>query len=92
MSADLIATFNQARTHPARCTAGNSACRAPATAIVRYTDNQGRPLRQRKLCDRHTDKLGASTPSVRSAKDEWSGGRRAAMSRAALHSAKVVVT
>ena len=39
-------------------------CRARATMLARYTDNQGRPLRQRELCDRHADWLKANRPNV----------------------------
>jgi hypothetical protein len=40
-------------------------CRAPAIKLARYTDGQGRPLRQRELCDRHADWLKANRPNVR---------------------------
>jgi len=39
-------------------------CRARATRLARYTDGQGRPLRQRELCDRHTDWLRANRSNV----------------------------
>jgi hypothetical protein len=39
------------------------ACRARATRLARYTDGQGRPLRQRELCDRHADWLKANRPN-----------------------------
>ena len=51
--------------YSARCGAGNHTCRASATRIARYTDNQGRPLRQRTLGDRHPSKLKANAPNVR---------------------------
>ncbi len=34
-------------------------CRVRATAIARYTDNQGRALHQRELCERHAAWLRA---------------------------------
>ena len=34
-------------------------CRARATMLARYTDGQGRPLKQRELCARHADWLKA---------------------------------
>ena len=37
--------------YSAQCTVRG--CRARATMLARYTDGQGRPLRQRELCDRH---------------------------------------
>lgn len=37
--------------YAARCTVRG--CEARATTIARYTDNQGRALRQRELCERH---------------------------------------
>jgi len=36
-------------------------CRAPATRLRRYTDNQGRPRRQRELCERM--RIGSSEPA-----------------------------
>jgi hypothetical protein len=39
-------------------------CRARATRLARYTDRQGRPLKQRELCDRHADWLKANRPNV----------------------------
>jgi hypothetical protein len=32
--------------------------------LARYTYNQGRPLRQRELCDGHADWLKAHRPNV----------------------------
>jgi len=32
--------------------------------LARYTDGQGRPLKQRELCDRHADWLKANRPNV----------------------------
>jgi hypothetical protein len=32
--------------------------------IARYTDDQGRPLKQRELCDRHAAWLKANRPNV----------------------------
>jgi hypothetical protein len=48
--------------YSARCTVRG--CRARATRLARYTDGQGRPLRQRELCDRHADWLKANLPNV----------------------------
>ena len=39
-------------------------CRARATMLARYTDGQGRPLRQREQCERHADWLKANRPNV----------------------------
>jgi hypothetical protein len=39
-------------------------CRARATRLARYTDGQGRPLRQRQLCERHADWLKTNGPNV----------------------------
>jgi hypothetical protein len=39
-------------------------CEARATMLARDTDAQGGPLRQRELCDRHTDWLRANRPNV----------------------------
>ena len=38
--------------------------RARATRLARCTDGQGRPLKQRELCDRHADWLKANRPNV----------------------------
>jgi hypothetical protein len=46
----------------AQCTVRG--CRARATRLARYTDGQGRPLKQRELCERHTDWLKANRPNV----------------------------
>jgi hypothetical protein len=43
--------------YPARCSVRR--CEARATMLARYTDNQGRPLKQRELCERHADWLRA---------------------------------
>ena len=40
--------------YSAQCTVRG--CRARATKLARYTDGQGRPLKQRELCDRHAEK------------------------------------
>lgn len=32
--------------------------------LARYTDGQGRPLRQRELCDRHAAWLKVNRPNV----------------------------
>lgn len=48
--------------YSAQCTVRG--CRARATMLARYTDTQGRPLRQRELCERHSDWLKANRPNV----------------------------
>ena len=48
--------------YSAQCTV--CGCRARATMLARYTDDQGRPLRQRELCERHADWLKANRPNV----------------------------
>jgi hypothetical protein len=48
--------------YSAQCTVRG--CRARATMLARYTDDQGRPLRQRELCDRHAAWLKANRPNV----------------------------
>jgi hypothetical protein len=35
-----------------------------ATMLARYTDGQGRPLKQRELCERHAAWLKANRPNV----------------------------
>ena len=47
----------------ARCSV--KPCPRVATAIARYLDNQGRPLRQRDLCDRHANVLKKREPNIR---------------------------
>ena len=55
-------------THPwPLCTVRS--CHARVTMLARYTDNQGRPLKQRELCDRHAAWLKANRPNVRSDPD-----------------------
>jgi hypothetical protein len=49
--------------YSAQC--GVRGCRARATMLARYTDDQGRPLRQRELCERHAAWLKANRPNVR---------------------------
>jgi hypothetical protein len=49
--------------YSAQCTIRS--CRARAAMLARYTDGQGRPLRQRELCDRHADWLKANRSNVR---------------------------
>jgi hypothetical protein len=49
--------------YPAQCTVRG--CRARGTTLARYIDGQGRPLRQRELCDRHADWLKANLKNVR---------------------------
>jgi hypothetical protein len=48
--------------YPARCYVRQ--CQARATTLARYTDHQGRPLRQRELCDRHAEWLKTNRPNV----------------------------
>jgi hypothetical protein len=43
--------------------------RARATRLARYTDGQGRPLKQRELCDRHTAWLKGNRPNVHDLRD-----------------------
>ena len=42
----------------------NSAKAGPRAMLARYTDSQGRPLKQRELCDRHAAWLKANRPNV----------------------------
>jgi hypothetical protein len=44
--------------YSAQCTVRG--CRARATMLARYTDGQGRPFRQRELCERHAAWLKAN--------------------------------
>jgi hypothetical protein len=56
----------------AQCTVRG--CRARAAMLARYTDDQGRPLRQRELCEQHADWLRANRPNIhdlRGAPDTW---------------------
>ena len=39
-------------------------CEARATMLARYTDNQGRPLKQRELCERHALWLKANRANI----------------------------
>ena len=48
--------------YAARCTVRG--CRVRATGLARYTDDQGRPLKQRELCERHAAWLKANRPNV----------------------------
>jgi len=48
--------------YSAQCTVRG--CRARANRLARYTDGQGRPLKQRELCERHADWLKANRPNV----------------------------
>jgi hypothetical protein len=48
--------------YSAQCTVRG--CGARATVLTRYTDGQGRPLKQRELCDRHADWLKANRKNV----------------------------
>jgi hypothetical protein len=49
-------------TYSAQCTVRG--CGVRATRLASYTGGQGRPLRQRELCDRHADWLKANRPNV----------------------------
>jgi hypothetical protein len=44
--------------YPARCSVRR--CQVRATTVARYTDDQGRPLKQRELCERHAEWLRAN--------------------------------
>jgi hypothetical protein len=48
--------------YSAQCTVRG--CCARATMLARYTDGQGRPLKQRELCDRRADWLKANRLNV----------------------------
>jgi hypothetical protein len=48
--------------YAARCSVQQ--CEARATTLARYTDNQGRPQRQREFCDRHAEWLKANRTNV----------------------------
>jgi hypothetical protein len=39
-------------------------CRTRGSVLARHSDSQGRPLRQRELCDRHANWLKANRPNV----------------------------
>ena len=52
--------------YSARCSVRG--CGARATMVARYSDGQGRPLRQRELYERH-DWLKANRPSVHDLRD-----------------------
>lgn len=49
--------------YDARCS--QRQCRERATVLARWTDNQGRPLRQRELCERHGQWLKDNVVGVR---------------------------
>jgi hypothetical protein len=49
--------------YSAQCTVRG--CRARSTRLARYTDDQGRPLWQRELCNRHSAWLKSNRPNVR---------------------------
>ena len=53
--------------YSAQCTVRG--CRTRATKLARYADGQGRPLKQRELCERHAAWLKANRPNVRSDPD-----------------------
>jgi hypothetical protein len=55
-------------------------CRAPATRLARYTDGQGRPLKQRELCERHADWLKANRPNVHDMRNDPDAREKAAKS------------
>jgi hypothetical protein len=57
--------------YSARCTV--CGCRARATMLARYTDGQGRPLKQRELCDRHAAWLKANRLNVHAVRREAQG-------------------
>jgi hypothetical protein len=48
--------------YSAQCTVRG--CGARGSVLARYTDDQGRPLKQRELCDRHADWLKANRKNV----------------------------
>jgi hypothetical protein len=48
--------------YPARCSIAQ--CHARATTLARDTDNQGRPLKQRELCERHAAWLKTKRPNI----------------------------
>jgi hypothetical protein len=52
---------------PARCSVLHR--QALATKLARYTDHQGRPLRQRELCNRHAEWLNANSTNVHDLRD-----------------------
>ena len=53
--------------YSAQCTVRG--CRVRASMLARYTDGQGRPLKQRELCARHADWLKANRPNVHDLRD-----------------------
>jgi hypothetical protein len=48
--------------YTAKCSAPE--CRRRATAILRYLDNQGRPVRQTEACDNHASALTAELMAI----------------------------
>jgi hypothetical protein len=48
--------------YSAQCTIRG--CGARATMLTRYTDDQGRPLKQRELCERHAQWLKENAVGV----------------------------
>ena len=54
--------------YSAHCTVRG--CRARASMIARYTDGQGRPLKQRDLCARHAAWLKANRANVHDLKSD----------------------
>jgi hypothetical protein len=53
--------------YAARCSVRQ--CHVRATTVARYTDDQGRPLRQRELCDRHAEWLRANRSKIHEERD-----------------------
>jgi len=43
--------------------------------LARYTENQGRPLRQRELCERHAGWLKANRPNVHNLRNAADAGQ-----------------
>ena len=46
-----------------------TACAERATVLARWTDNQGRPLKQRELCERHAQWLKDNVVGLRDLRD-----------------------
>jgi hypothetical protein len=57
--------------YSARCTVRG--CGARDTRLARYTDGQGRPLRQRELCERHADGPNANRSNVQDLRGATAG-------------------
>lgn len=69
--------------YSARCSVRGRRIRA--TVIARYTDNQGRALHQRELCDRHAAWLKANRSNVRDLRRTTLGYRRRTLGRPRAH-------